>query len=181
MLSDFSDNIVDVSWSPDGKRLGMLGYTHDTSNNRIQETLIIWNSTTWKEIEQRPDVTAFAWSPNGQQIALAVASTDYSQERDIRIVDAATGSTLKLIAEGSSIGKIAWSPDGTCLASENAVNSDIQLWNVANGQLRYSFTEAPAYQPSWSPDSRYIVSLRTFAPNPQFPIGKVEIIVWAAR
>jgi WD40 repeat protein len=129
-----------VTFSPDGKLLTGVCY---------QNTVPVWDVQSGQlllTLESSPvqDV-AVAFSPDGNQIAAGGFS------ENIRLWDAVTGGLVQTIGLFSSpIWDLAFSPTGDMLASANfnkgfssdsSTISNINLWSILNGELRWNYVE----------------------------------------
>jgi WD40 repeat protein len=140
-----------VEWSPDGSRLATAldgAKVWDVASGALLATLPGFPLT----------VSSISWSPDGSRLVVGGGG------RTMRIYDVTTWDPLE-IATSYERGAHSpvWSPDGTMLATSGAFDSDdpVMIWDTATATLR-----APRYQqtfpvPSWSPDSRRLVTAST--------------------
>ena len=71
--------------------------------------------------------------------------------------DSSIRATYAIVAEGS----LAWSPDGTRLAfvgAQDGPTADVYVYTLADGSVeRLTSGSSQAYNPTWSPDGKYVV------------------------
>lgn len=167
---DASSFLRSLIWSPDRHQLGLIAGSVSSASDEVQ----IVDTTSWQVTQHYPNTDEFSWGPDGKQLAL-VDSDKNNPGKDIRIVDAQSGQTVKIFAErvqrGINIYGIYWSPDGTHIALDtleikttatamNATVGLVELWSVADGKLLSKFDQdAISYASSWSPDSKYILTV----------------------
>jgi WD40 repeat protein len=139
-----TSSVWQVSWNADGSRLVC------SSNNRA----VIWDSTTWEtvlELEHPSVVLPATWSPQGSQLATG------DESGTIRIWDGVSGQLLSTIQTGydSEVEKLAWSPSRTQLAA--IVAGELQIWDVAVGQILIDIPSYIINDVAWSPDGIRLV------------------------
>ena len=117
------DGVIDIAWSPDGKRLVSGG---------VDAVANMWNL---ESIEEGPTVIlkghfgpvwGVDWSPNGNRLATC------SRDGTVRIWDPVTGSeTIRLRGATDTGGFwcVRWSPDGERLVAGGS-NGMFLLWEV---------------------------------------------------
>ncbi|HEX3289306.1 MAG TPA: TIR domain-containing protein [Mycobacterium sp.] len=115
------DLIMDVAFSPDGRRLASAG-----SNGDVQ----IWDALTGLPIGSPlsghgTQVNTVAFSPDGHRLA------DGSNDGAVRLWDVDTRQLLgaPMLGHKSSVWALSFSPDGTRLQS-GAQDGTIRLWDV---------------------------------------------------
>lgn len=146
-VTSASDYILQVLWSPDGKRIAFT----------IDQTIQIWDVATKHLLHTYP-ANSFAWSPNGKYIA--------STNRDgtVHVWNAKTGQTISVYkgqAQEQGVGALAWSPDGTRIASGG---TDIHIWDAMTGKKIFVYKELGKGQYGtiniikWSPNGTLIAS-----------------------
>lgn len=147
--SQQSENVNDVSWSPDSKTVASA--SDDGTYN-------IWDPATGRTLAsyagQFQYATAIAWSPDGKRLAVGTS------ESQILIVNPTTGIPLVTISgSGGSLRKLSWSPDGQRIVAAD-YSRQIHLWDTVTGDLVLSYGghSASATTVAWSPDSRRIAS-----------------------
>jgi serine/threonine protein kinase/Tol biopolymer transport system component len=103
------------------------------------------------------------WSPDGRTIAFVAA--ELGKPWKIFLVPARGGTPKQLLSEMRNEVDVDWSADGRQLVfgrlsqqvSTEAIN--IQLYDVASGQLSALPGSENLFSPRWSPDGRYIAAL----------------------
>lgn len=120
-----SQEINDVAFSPDGKRLATA------SRDR---TVKLWDLENGHELRSyhghSDSVRRLAFSPDGRLVASAGA------ERDIKLWDPATGQDVRTIkGQGTYVTSIAFSRDGKTLVVGND-DKAVRLYDVATGDLK---------------------------------------------
>jgi WD40 repeat protein len=130
-------NVVDLAWSPDGKRLA-------TASDR--GSVRVWDVTTGQQSWDRtyretpsdespivymlsvyvPRITCIAWSPTGRLLATTGA------DGDVCLWNASNGRE-KLRLHGGSLATglaVAWSPDGRRVAA-GGMDGRVWVWDLA--------------------------------------------------
>ncbi len=113
-LAGFSEQVMAVAFSPDGRHLAGAGGTPGRGGE-----IRIWETQGWAEtkvIRGHADVIlSVAWRPKSDQIASA------GLDRLIIVWDGATGKPIRTLKHHSDIvNTLAYSPDGKRLASGSA-------------------------------------------------------------
>ena len=146
-----SDQVLDVSWSPDGKRLASVS---------ADKTVQVWDAFTGGHILTYRGHSAIVrrsvWSPDGLRIASA------SDDKTIQVWNAATGHLIFTYhGHSSSVDTAAWSPNGRYIASAST-DGIVRVWDANTGSLVYFHPRDPytliVWTLAWSPDSRRIVT-----------------------
>ncbi|MFO0956070.1 MAG: protein kinase [Isosphaeraceae bacterium] len=145
------EQLADVAWSPDGKRLATAGWSlrvWDVEGHLLRELTL----------EDR-QLDSVAWAPDGRTVAAGC------WDGSVRLFgrDGTPGPVLR--APGQPLAKIhrptsryvAWSPDGRTIATGGPQNRGLHLWD-ADGTLRRSFwSDAGRFSAvAWSPDGRHL-------------------------
>jgi WD40 repeat protein/serine/threonine protein kinase len=132
-----------IAWSPDFKRIAVIGYWHTT--------LDIWDSVNGELLKvirlPQPGTGSLAWSPDGHSVAVGVRSQIY-------VWDTATYVQKRILTGHSDIVRcLAWSPDGKRLAS-GSDDTSAKIWDVNQGREIVTLFghAAPIYSLAWSPD-----------------------------
>jgi dipeptidyl aminopeptidase/acylaminoacyl peptidase len=157
-LTDFSDRVGLVSWSPLAQHLLV---TVDVGGNEHDQLYLLRASDgEVRPLTQNLDVIHHFgdWSPDGQSICYS----DNSRNRkffDTYVMDIATGNTRSVFALDATLTPLAWSPDGQYLiVSRENTGLDNDLFLVPlNGdkpRLLTAHTGEAAYEtPCIAPDS----------------------------
>jgi WD40 repeat protein/serine/threonine protein kinase len=130
VLDGHLHNVVDVAWSPDGRRLASASW---------DQTAKVWNASTGRELftlrGHDASLTGVAFSPDGQFIASS------SWDETVRVWDAGTGQELfTLRSQGGPVYGVAFHPkDGRVLASAHR-DGTIKLWDPTTGQPKSSLS-----------------------------------------
>jgi WD40 repeat protein len=144
----------DVAFSPDGKRLAVLGFN----------SLSIWDLAGPRPLEHltglRTSWPTFvsmkvAWSPDGHHLAAS------SEEDVVQLWDLRTGADPTLLPGQPDLSRtLAISPDGTHLAS-GGVDGSVNLWNITTGPTRPVVLhghQGEVWYAAFSPDSRHLIT-----------------------
>jgi WD40 repeat protein len=151
VLSDHSDAVNDVAFSPNGEVLATGG-----QDSRV----ILWDAATGAEraVLPNPDgatVKLVTFSPDGKGLASTGA------DGKIQVWDVATGSLQETLdSYADAVTQVAFSPDGSTLVSVDN-DSKIDLWDVATGQTRLTLSNAPGVtvnDVAFSPDGHMLAS-----------------------
>jgi WD40 repeat protein len=153
-----------LAWSPDSKVLATNGVADR------QGGTILWDvATTRPRITLREPVgqaMAIAWSPDGRSIATASGNATHNRAawtNEVVLWDARTGKARYTLTTTFTVDRLwfvypvlAWSPLGKTLATVQAPDGLIRLWDAESGHLTAILTgPAPDASPlSWSPDGK---------------------------
>ena len=148
----------EVAFSRDGQWAAWIAYPEST----------LWTSridgSEKVQLTFSPQVAFLPrWSPDGRTIAFVAA--ELGRPWKIFLVPARGGTPKQLLPEIRNEVDVDWSADGRQLvfgrlsqqASTEAIN--IQLYDVATGQLSALPGSENLFSPRWSPDGRYIAAL----------------------
>jgi WD40 repeat protein len=116
LLKGHTEQVAEVRWSPDGKRLASASW--DTETYPPKGTVKIWDPDKGEEIHALKGYSV-SWSPDSKRLAC-------SSDKTVNIWDA---DTWKEIGQIQGMGKVSWSPDGKRLASV-LINKTITLWDA---------------------------------------------------
>lgn len=142
-----------VSFSPDGKYLGVRGEPNVTA--------ILYDASTLDEIILLADdgygsCHSLAWSPDGDVVVGAGA------ESRIRVWELPGGKLLHSFqAHSEGIRKVTWSREGSLVAS-GSLDETIKVWNVEDPKswnlLRTLSQGAVVLDVAWNPDGRRLAA-----------------------
>lgn len=153
VLEGYTDIILCVVWSPDGKALVGVPFNINTTTNPI----VLWNTENGKSTHTLHGhlkiVTSVAWNPDGQTLASG------SHDGTIKLWSKTRGGfSVRTTKLGGEVTCVAWSPDGQTLASASH-DTTIKLWNK-NGELLTTLEGHIQCVKSvaWSPDGTTLAS-----------------------
>ncbi|MDQ3986808.1 MAG: hypothetical protein M3280_09970 [Actinomycetota bacterium] len=113
-ITDGGEQIVDFSWSPDGKK---ILYTRQTlaAKSRFAYDLYTMDSdgTNATPLTQDGRSMDGAWSPDGNRVAFASYTAGRFSERDIYVMNVDGSSRRLVLADPYVEEEPAWAPDGS--------------------------------------------------------------------
>jgi hypothetical protein len=121
VFRNFEDTIWDVSFSPDGKQVGV-----------VSRAITILDVASGAQVNSVEATALVAFSPDGKTLAAG------SFTGPIQLWDLSSGQLLHTLEETVSnygSGSIAFSPDGKLLAAGGGEDQTAQIWDVASGKL----------------------------------------------
>lgn len=162
------------TWSPDGKK---ILFTRQNQKDGIGYLRIMNPDGSDQHLLNKKGCKKFldssSWSPDGKQVAFDAGAEDNSK---IYILDIGRAKLRKLITPKLSSSRPCWSPDGKQIVYECLKKTyppcccgyRFSLWktNLSTGkfqQLTQIDKDNPslsAFNPSWSPDGKWIAFLR---------------------
>jgi TolB protein len=143
--------------SPDGKRLAMILskdgnpelYVMELSNGSLKRM-----TKTLKGNEASP-----TWSPDGRQIAFV---SDTAGSPQIYIMSSAGGAARRLTSSGSESVAPDWGPSGIAFSTRIGGKYRIAVADPSARTMKVLETDWADYEdPSWAPNGRHIVCMRT--------------------
>ena len=145
-----NDNLLDLAFSPDGKRL-VSG--HGTSRGGIVK---LWDLRTGQQsltLEgHRSAVSSVHFSHDGRNVASG------SWDRTVRIWDTATGQEIApLKGHGNRLMSVRYSPDGKKLAS-GSLDGTAKLWDLEQERVPAELVANQAKSVDFSPDGTRLAS-----------------------
>ena len=152
-ITDISQRVYDLDFSPDGKLLAVAGGTPGQSGE-----LRVVDAETGSLVRvfcTTNDVLfGAAFSPDGKRLASCGA------DRSIRIYDVATGEEQVLIEDHADwVLGIAWNTDGTRLASASRDKTS-KLFDTTSGEslVTYPGHGAPVYDVAFNADGTQVLT-----------------------
>jgi Tol biopolymer transport system component len=112
-LADYPGGLRAFSWSPDGRRVAIVGWYTDLTIYSIDTN----TSTSYGDLEQDGGVILFGgnWSPDGRELWYEHVSSSPGGARSVKAVDLATGQVRHLFAPTDG-GRVSFSDDGRTMA-----------------------------------------------------------------
>jgi len=137
-LTALPNDVGDIAWSPDGKRIAFLGAEPDTAEEKADTAA----RRDWVEVDKPKHFTRL-W-----------------------ILDLAGHTARRLSPDGVNVGATDWSPDGGKLVLSVTANTTINdafyhsrlvVIDAASGAIGQPLFDHAAGAPKWSPDGRSIL------------------------
>ena len=150
---------VDPSWSPDGRRLAYVGYSHTPSGAGAHTDLYVLDLASGKRRRVTNDVLFEAtpsWSPDGTKLVYT-ANGLAGNGRDPLIVSLAGGKPRRLVSTARYEGSPRWSPRGGRILFLSAIGDLYVIRPDGTGERRL-LREVSGAQ--WSPTGREIELVR---------------------
>jgi WD40 repeat protein len=134
LLKETHGLILEMAWSPDGKRLATGGATDilevwDVNTGKLMLALSDpdWNILVPRSPTKKTNGWGIAWSPDGKRLATG------SYVGTAKVWDAANGKELLTLGRNSyPIPSVAWSPDGRRLATASG-DKTAKVWEIGIG------------------------------------------------
>ena len=162
-LTEHSDGVCSVCWSPDGKYLvsgsrkiikGKYFWNTDTYYGEV----IIWDANSGQILKTMKGHTDYAWSvcwsPDGKYLASG------SWDKTVKIWDVNSGMCIRTLkGHYFDVYSVCWSPDGKYLASGSR-DANIIIWDANSGKELQTLEghSDSVFSVSWSPDGKYLAS-----------------------
>ncbi|MEC3919433.1 caspase, EACC1-associated type [Nocardia sp. CDC160] len=124
----------DIDFAPDGSRFA-TAIGHGPA--------VVWDAETGAEITRpfhRGAVRGLRFSPDGRRLATL-------DRGDVLLHE---GEPRELVS-GDAVLRMAFSPDGTALATTHHLESEIRIWNVADGSQTATILAQTPYWVAWHP------------------------------
>ncbi len=141
VVSDDDDNVLQPSWSPDGKKLLFGQWPHyDMPWDERALIVVDVESGERRTIAGAARVTNAdaAWSPDGR--AIVFVSDRDGEFGNLWVCDVDGGNARRLVHEGAQHASPCWSPDGRRIAYIRNDDGDCQIWcwdGIATTQLTH--------------------------------------------
>ena len=136
-LSRASAYLVELAFSPDGKRIAGAGGKSDlVFGGTMPDHVTVWDAVTGKELLKVADTgLSVAFSPDGKHLATSSRGSELLAvfTAALCILDADTGRVLTRVPAVSwHDSEITYSPDGKWLVS--ARHEEIKIWDATTGK-----------------------------------------------
>jgi WD40 repeat protein len=150
-LTAYKDGPGQVSWSPDGKRLGCAGHAAGGSARDV----LIWDAESGKETAHVKELLCYGviWSPDGRPWALNPLNNNWT-----RLIEVSADPGRQTVEECGG----PWSPDGKTVVGMDPWTGTVHLVDAGTGKRLRTLSETPAAPPFYfrlSPDGRTVATL----------------------
>lgn len=132
-----------VAWSPDGSLVASV----DDETGTVQAWDAANGQTRFTYQAQRGVTMPLVWSPDGRHLALADTT------HPLIVLDGRSGRTAFAATSTNGGHNVAWSPDSRYIAAIGDY-PNVQVWDVASGQVVKTFSGAGGNMLAWSPDGK---------------------------
>jgi len=155
-LKGHRDGVMEVRWSPDGKRL--VSVSDD-------KTIRVWSSANWSlDGELRGHtlgVLCADFSPDGKQ--LVTGSRDYTVRLWNITANASGFAQAQKWSAPNCVRSVDWHPGGALIASSGVDETLLTIRNATTGVVLRTFTESAATRSAvmsarWSPDGERLAA-----------------------
>ncbi|MEC3953813.1 caspase family protein [Nocardia sp. CDC153] len=112
---------------------------------------VVWDAETGAEITRpfnRGAVRGVRFSPDGRRLATLDRAAVLVHE----------GEPRELVS-GDTVSRMAFSPDGTALATTHRDESEIRIWNVADGSRTATILAQTPYWVAWHPRAERLATI----------------------
>jgi WD40 repeat protein len=183
-LRGHTDGVMEVRWSPDGKRL--VSVSDD-------KTIRVWSTANWSlEGELRGHtlgVLCAGFSPDGSQ--LVSGSRDYTVRLWNMTADASGFAQSRKWPAPNCVRSVDWHPGGALVACSGVDETQLSIRNATTGVVMRTFTESAGTRSAvmsarWSPDGERLAAgagkeatLRVYAAG-RLKAPATEAIPWWA-
>jgi WD40 repeat protein len=150
-----------VSFSPDGKRLAVIGNNKDSWQwQPFDMSLFVCEADTGRILYQfREDAGGFGWpwfSPDGKVLAATQGGSGrFARRPGMVFWEADTGKELRTI---NGADEAVWSPNGKVLATGNLRFDGIHLWDIATGKELHCLPGRDSGPMAFSPDGKTLAT-----------------------
>jgi Tol biopolymer transport system component len=135
LLPGFVDAFADhMQWAPDGRRLA------------VSQTRLAVVNPNGGRVRWIRGIGLGSWSPDGRKLF------SYCSSGSLCVADIASGR-VRVVAGGAGGGSFAWSPDGSMFAF---ATEGVYVARAGGGKPVRIARVRRAWEPSWSPDGRWI-------------------------
>jgi RNA polymerase sigma factor (sigma-70 family) len=153
VLTDNTDNVLSVTFSPDGKRL---------ASANLDGVADLWDVASGKLVRRITTERLYstAFSPDGR--VLATAGNKRSGLGVVQVWDLGTGRQVSALAGNpGAFDAVAFAPDGRLLATGSR-DGTVRLWDVAQNREQQSLTlqgpSLPILAVTFSPDGKRLAA-----------------------
>jgi len=159
MMLESKEPILSPAWSPDGKQVAYVSYTHSKSGGKKMVVYVQNVRTGQRRIvsDKKGLNAAPTWSPNGTQLALSLSM---SGNPEIYILDLVALIFKRLTNDSAIDTEPSWSPDGKSLIFTSDRSGKPQIYQVSaqGGQARrLTFEGDYNAHARFSPDGKQLV------------------------